>query len=255
MILPTDFDVIAIVLVESFGAIFFLLALIFVNDSQRVKHKMKAVQEDLSKTPATDRRHGSPCYSYKWAIKYAMESKKKMKHFMTNPFLAMWYGVIAFLIGFLVFFIVSTAGYILFISLIGALIFLDADAFEAHGYSKAIQKVPIDQLVEEDQSYMEIANGALQMATIRFLMVGATFAVVGPFITPIFNGLCYVLALYMEHTIFQAVESAWNVSQFLALFLALILPGILIYLPELAGRIIFTKAKAAIRARTIKKEQ
>lgn len=254
MILPTDFDAVAIVLVESFGAIFFLLALIFINDSQRVKHKMKAFQEALEKTSATGRRHERPCYSYKWAMKYVMESKKKMKHFMTNPFLAIWYGAVAFLAGFLVFFIVSTAGYILFISLIGALIFLDADAFEAHSYIKAIQKVPIDQLVEEDQSYMEIAKGALQMATIRFLMVGATFAVVGPFTTYIFDGLCYVLAFYMQHTIFQAVESTWNISQFLAVFLALILPGILIYLPELAGRIIFTRAKAAIREWKIKKE-
>lgn len=251
--LPTDFDPVAIVLVESFGAIFFLLAFIFIRDLKRVKRKMEAFQESPYKTPATARRYDRPCYSYTWAMNYVLESKKRVKHFMTNPVLAMWYGVIAFLAGFLVFFIVSTAGYILFISLIGALIFLDADAFEAHGYSKAIQKVPLDQLVEEDQSYMEIAKENLQMATIRFLMVGATFAVAGPFINYIFDGLSYVLALYMRHTIFQTVESAWNISHFLALLLALILPGILIYLPELAGRIIFTKTRAAIQKRKTKK--
>ena len=68
------------------------------------------------------------------------------------------------------------------------------------------------------------------------------------FIPLIFDGLCFILLLYTR-ILFQAAGTAQNVSKGLALLIALILPGILLYLPELVGRTIYTKTKVAIRKR------
>lgn len=120
------------------------------------------------------------------------------------------------------------------------------DIFEACAYSAAIQKVALDQLGEEDLSYMEVVTGALNIGAIRFIVAGAIFAVAGPFIPLIFDGLCYALVLYMS-IVFKATEAAQNASTVLALVIAITLPATLLYLPQLVGRIILTRTKVAIR--------
>jgi len=231
---------------ESFGMICFLLGFLFMKHSQKLSGKIEALQQALVKASATDERfEEGTCYSYNWVISQVMKPKKAIAPKAYFPLL-IWglTGVVAFTI-LAIFF---SAGYSLLIALVGSAVFLETDVFEAHGYSKAIQKITVDQLNKEDQSYMEIAKEALKVGGIRFLLAGATFALAGPFIPLIFDGLCYVLVLYTS-IIFQAAGTAQNVSKVLAVLIALILPGILLYLPELVGRIIFAKTKVAIRTR------
>ena len=244
--MPIEIDLIAIVLMESFGMICFLLGFLFMKHSQKLSGKIEALQQALVKASATDERvEEGTCYSYNWVISQVMKPKKAIAPKAYFPLL-IWglTGIVAFTI-LAVFF---SAGYSLLIALVGSAVFLETDVFEAHGYSKAIQKITLDQLNKEDQSYMEIAKEALKIGGIRFLLAGATFALAGPFIPLIFDGLCYVLVLYTR-IIFQAAGTAQNVSKVLAVLIALILPGILLYLPELVGRIIFAKTKAVIRTR------
>jgi len=214
--------------------------------SQKLSGKIEALQEALVKTATTGESvEEETCYSYKWVISQAMKPKKMITPKAYFPLLT-WglTGVIVFTL----LAIFSSAGYSLLIALVGSAVFLETDVFEAHSYSKAIQKITLDQLNKEDQSYMEIAKEALKIGGIRFLLAGATFALAGPFIPLIFDGLCYVLVLYTS-IIFQAAGTAQNVSKALAVLIAFILPGILLYLPQLLGRIIFAKTKAAIQMR------
>lgn len=250
--LPIEIDLIAIVLMESFGVICFLLGFMFIKHSQKLSGKIEALQQALVKAAKTDESvEEETCYSYKWAINQVMKPKKTIAPKTYFPLL-IWglTGVIVIT----VLAIFSSAGYSLLIALVGSAVFLQTDVFEAHNYSKAIQKITPDQLNKEDQSYMEIAKEALKIGGIRFLLTGATFALAGPFIPLIFDGLCYVLVLYTR-ILFQAAGTAQNVSKALAVIIALILPGILLYLPELVGRIIFAKTKVVIRTRKKQKRE
>ena len=248
--MPIEIDLIAIVLMESFGAICFLLGFVFIKNSQKLSGKMEALQETLVNAATTgESDQEETCYSYKWVISQVMKPKKAIAPKAYFPLL-IW--ALTGVIVFTVLAVFSNTGYSLLIALIGSAVFLETDVFEAHSYSKAIQKVTLEQLNKEDQSYMEIAKEALKIGGIRFVLAGATFALAGPFIPLIFDGLCYILVLYAS-VIFQATGTAQNVSKALAVLIAFILPGILLLLPELVGRIIFAKTKAAIR--TMKKHK
>lgn len=242
--MPIEIDLIAIVVMESFGAISFLLSFIFIKHSKKLSGKIEALQETLAKAATTGESvKEETCYSYKWVISHVMTHKKAIAPRVYFPLLILALTGVIVLTLLVVF---SSAGYSLIIALIGSVVFFETDAFEAYSYSKAVHKVALNQLNKEDQSYMAIAKEALKMGGIRFLLAGATFALAGPFIPLIFDGLCYVLALYTR-IIFQATETAQNVSTVLAVLIAIILPGILLYLPELTGRVILAKIKAAIR--------
>ncbi|MFQ6086904.1 MAG: hypothetical protein ACE5OV_02680 [Candidatus Bathyarchaeia archaeon] len=89
---------------------------------------------------------------------------------------------------------------------------------------------------------MGACKGTLENAIIRFLIRGIIFAIAGPFISKILNGLTYALAMYVQ-IIFQASEASKGISQGLAVFIALVLIGILFYLPELMGRIVFRRVR------------
>jgi len=246
-LLPGDINVIAIALIEFFGLAFFLLAFVFIEQSRRVGSKLEALQEAPREAKMVSEGRDDPCYSYKWAMSHGGGSKKLLHPgIFSATGLILLTGGLALAVGLTFLIILSSVGYILFASLIGSMILLETNAFEAYSYVSAVHKVEPDQLVEEDQSYMEIANKALEISTIRFLITGATFALVGPFVPQIFDGLCYALALYMEYTLFQVVKPVWNISQFLAMFIALILPGILLYLPALGGKILLRKMKKLI---------
>lgn len=231
---------------EFFGVICFLQGFIFMKNSQKLSGKIRALQEALTKTATTGESVDEKiCYSYKWVITQVMKPKKVIAPKAYFPLL-IW--GLAGVIVFAIFAVFSNTGYSLLIALIGSAIFLETDVFEARSYGEAIQKITLNQLNREDQSYMEIAKEALKIGGIRFLLAGATFALAGPFIPLIFDGLIYVFVSYTS-IIFQATGTAQNVSKALALLIALILPGILLYLPEFLGRTIFVKTKVAIRAR------
>lgn len=241
-----EIDLIAIVLMESFGVVCFLLGFMFLKHFQKLNSKIEALQEALRNAARTGESvEEETCYSYKWAMNQMMKPKKTIAPKAYFPLL-IW--GLAGVIVFTLLAIFSSAGYSLLIALIGSAVFLETDVFEAHSYSKAIQKIRPDQLNKEDKSYMEIAKGVLKIGGIRFLLAGATFALTGPFIPLIFDGLCYILVMYTS-ILFQVAGTAQNVSKALAVLIALILPGILLYLPELVGRIIFAKTKVAIRMR------
>lgn len=229
---------------EFFGAIFFLLALMLIKHSQRVDGKMKALQETLVKAATIgERSEEEPCYSYKWVMNYTMKPKRMIAPSGFLPLLVM---ALTGVIVVTILTIFYSAGYSLLLALIGAAVLLETDVFEAQGYSKAIQKATLDQLNKEDLGYMEIATEALKIGAMRFTVAGVVFAVAGPFIPIIFNSLCYALVLYMS-VVFQAAETAQNASKVLAIVVVIILSVTLLYLPELVGRSILIKTKAAIR--------
>lgn len=245
--LPIDINIVAIALMEFFGVAFFLSAFASVKQARKISGKSEALQEALRNRATLNEGNWRPCYSYRWVISNSMKSRSPVARLIgaigVGGFLIMCIGFLSVAMGLALLIIFQNAGYTLLIGLIGAAIILETDALEAYGYSKAVQKVTLGQLVEEDQSYMEIAKQAFEMATTRFLIVGATFVVVGPFIPQIFDSFCYALALYMRYTLFQAVESV----NALAVFIAIILPGILLYLPELVAKNLFRKIRKFIR--------
>ncbi len=244
--LPPEVDLFAIVLMESFGVICFLMGFVLIKDFQKLSGKSESLQEALAKTGEPGEAfEEETCYSYRWVMNQLMKPKKAIAPKVYFPLL-IWAatGVIALAL----FAVFLSAGYSLLIALVGTAVFFETDVFEARSYGKAVQKITLDQLNKEDQSYIEIAKEALKFGSIRFILAGATFAIAGPFIPEIFDGLSYILVSYTR-IIFQATETAQNVSKALALLIALILPAILLYLPELLGRVIFAKTKAAIRTR------
>ena len=89
---------------------------------------------------------------------------------------------------------------------------------------------------------MELAKEALENTIMRFLIIGIIFAIAGPFVPQIIDGLIYTLVAYTS-IILQAMEAFKEISLFLAIIITVILTVILLYLPELASRIIFRRMK------------
>jgi len=129
------------------------------------------------------------------------------------------------------------------IAIIGMAILLWTDVFEASSYTNAIRKVATEQLDKEDQSYIELAREALEKAFLRFTSMGVAFALLGPFIPQIFNGVVYVFALY-ANIFFQISEASIEVLAAFGVVIVMILPAIMLFLPELMGRILIRKAKS-----------
>lgn len=206
--------------------------------SRKIGGKIEAPKETQKNTVTEGTEEN--CYSFKWAIDNSMKARKV---FAANPLYIAIPFVLAFGAGFVLLTLLQSIGYVMLLSFVGMTIFLDSEAFEAFGYGRAIIKAPLTQLNREDQSYMKIAKEALEFATVRFFMVGIILAFAGPFIRQIFDGLIYTIAVYAI-LVFNTTEMAVAVSPVLALFLAMVLPGIFLYLPELAGRTLFHKMKA-----------
>ena len=230
-----DINILAIVLMESFGAVFFLSFFWSMMWSRRIGGKMEA----CGKVPAATMTD-EPCFSYKWVLSQTTKPRKVMYPSLLLSFV---FGALFLVVGIPFLTIFYTIGYTMLIALVGCAIFLEEDTFQAYGYGKALQKVSLGELDKEDESYMKIAREALQIGTIRFLIAGTIFAFAGPFIPQIFNGLCYALALYMKYTLFLATEAASNISLVLAIVTALVLPGALLYLPEMVWRILLKMLK------------
>ena len=227
-----DIDILSIVLLECFGIVSFLLAFVFFRQSRKINDK----QESLKKA-TVDEIWDGPCYSYKWVMSHTLTPRKVLK---ASPFLA----VVSFLISWFIWFyvapwLISVPGYHLLIALIGVAMLFQTDAFEALSYGRAVQKAPLGRLKKWDQDYMELAKEALEKAVIRFLMIGIVFAIAGPFIPQIFDGLIYALVTYTG-IVLQATKS---ISIVLAFIVGAIFITILLYLPELMGRTIFQRVK------------
>jgi len=235
--LAMDIQVLGIIITESLGLIFFLLALTFLQMSRRIGGKREAL-EDSQKNTVSGKIEEN-CFSFRWAMERSMKSRKV---FGANPILIAIPFVLALGTGFILLTLFQSIGYVMLLSFVGMTIFLDSEAFEAFGYGKAIIKASLTQLNNEDQSYMKIAKEALELATARFFMVGIILAVIGPFIQKLFDGLIYAIAMY-SIVLFSTTETAYAISPVLACFIAMVLPGILLYLPELVGRTLFHKMK------------
>lgn len=237
----TDIDILSIVLLESFGIVSFLLAVVFFKQSRKISEK----QESLKKA-TTDEIRNWPCYSYKWVMRDSMKQKKLLA--LTPALVVFIYLIMALWIFYgprLFAVLISSLGYVLIIALIGAAtILLQTNAFEAYRYSRAIQKVAPDHLSLQDEGYMELAKEALENAIARFVIIGIIFVIIGPFIRQILDGSIYALVTYTR-VIFQATESSpQSVLAVIFLFLfGAMLTVILLYLPELTGRTIFKRVK------------
>jgi len=238
-----DNDILAIALMESLGVLSFLLAVMFLRQSREIGGK----QEALKKATTTDDRGDGSCYSFKWVMTHIANPSRKLLN--ASPFLFVFIslivGVWVYIIGPRVFSALVSLGYLSIVALIGIAILFKTDAFEAYSYGKAIHKIAVAQLNREDQSYLEIAKEALEKATARCVVIGIIFAVVGPLIPEIFNGVTYALLSYTS-IVFQATEPSMKISQILTYAIAIILSGTLLFLPELLGRTVFRKVKLLI---------
>lgn len=233
--LAIDIQTLGTIVTESIGLFFFLLAIAFLHTSRRIDTKAK----ELESESATDEESERNCFSYKWAID---NSTKTRRVFAANLLYVAIPFMLAICTSLILLMMLQSFGYVMLLSFVVMAIFLDTEAFESLSYGKAVIKKPLSQLNKEDQSYMKIAEEALELAFVRFLIVGSILAIVGPFITQVFDGLIYTLGAY-SLVLFSTTEVAFAVSPVLALLIALILPGVLLYLPELIGKILIHKMR------------
>lgn len=241
--MPVDIDMAAIFVMESFGLVSFLATLLFFKQRQRMSDKQRALS-DAYKNGVIGEKGDGKCYSSEWILANIVYKRRKMLD--ASPLLAVAVGTMTVLLYFEIgpraFSALLSLGYVTIVALVGFAILTETDAFEAYSYSKAVYKVSIKQFDKADQSYMDIALDALRMATMRFLMIGIFFAVLGPFIPQIFSSVLNTLLFYTS-ILFNATGALSEVSQGLALLIAFILPGLMLFVPLVLGKTIFLKAK------------
>lgn len=245
--LPIDIDIVAIVIMESLGVFSFLMAFLFFRQRRRIRDKQRAFFDALERQVISERGDGK-CYSFEWVMGNIVHKPRKLLN--ATPLLL---ATLIFLLSFFVYgigpYIIASLlrlGYAVVIALMGIAILLQTDAFQAYNYTDAIHKMEIEQLDKEDQSYMELAREALEKAFLRFVSVGVAFALFGPFIPQIFNAVVYVFMMYLT-VFFQTSETSFKVSTVLGALIVLILPGLMLFLPEFLGRITIRKGKSLIR--------
>lgn len=246
--LSIDIDTAAIIMMEFLGIVSFLVAFLFYRQRQRVRNKQKEYLDAISRQVISERGDGK-CFSSEWALDKIVYKPKTILH--ATPLMM---GAVVLLIAVVVMgagthvllnFI--KLGYVSIIALLGASVLLYTDAFQAYSFTNAIGKVATDQLDREDESYLKLAQEALEEATLRFVSLGVAFAVFGPVTPQIFSGLVYGIALY-ANIYFQATEVTFRYLIFLGAIIVMILPAIMLFLPELVGRILIRKGKSLVRA-------
>ena len=245
--LPVNVDIAAIVIMESMGVVSFLVAFLFFRQLQRITDKQRAFLDALNRRVISERGDGK-CYSSEWAMDNIVYKPRKLLN--ATPLLI---ATAMFLLAVFVYFAGSRVlsdvvglGYACVIALVGISILLWTDAFQAYSYINEIHKVATEQLDKEDQSYIVIARETVVKAFLRFVSLGVAFALLGPFIPQIFSGVVYVFILYTT-VFFEASEVSFKVSTILGALIVMILPALMLFLPEFLGRIMIRKGKSLTR--------
>jgi len=245
--LSIDVDFTAIVIMESMGIISFLVAFLFFRQCQRISGKQKTFLNALNRQMISERGDGK-CFSSEWVMDNIVYKPKRILN--ATPLLmatiTLLLAIFYFLIGPHIFANIIGFGYASVVALVGIATLLGTDAFEAYGYTSAIHEVSIEQLDREDQSYIELAREAVEKAFLRFASLGIAFAVFGPFIPQIFNGVVEIFVFYTA-VFFQASEVLFKVLSVLGAFIVLLLPVVMLLLPEFLGRILIRKGKSLTR--------
>jgi len=242
-VIAINIDAAAIIIMESFGVVSFLMAFLFYRQREKMKNKHVAFMSALCKRLISERGYGK-CFSSEWVMDNIVYKRKKIWN-ATPIFVAVltaslmvWNFVIApRIIGNIISF-----GYAMIIALLGIAAILWTDAFEAFSYASAIHNVATRELDKEDQSYMELASESLEKAFLRFLSLGIAFAVLGPFIPQIFNRTVEAFLLYTT-VYFQASEASFKISGLLGILVIFTLPVLMLFFPEFLGRILILKGK------------
>ena len=245
--LPVDIDIVAIVIMESLGVVSFLVAFLFFRQLQRISDKQRAFLDALKRRIVSERGDGK-CYSSEWVMDNIVYKPRKL--FNATPLLVV---AAMFLLAVFVYFagphVISNVvglGYACVIALVGVSILLWTDAFQAYSYINAIHEVATEQLDKEDKSYIEIARETVVKAFLRFVSLGVAFALLGPFIPQIFNSVVYAFILYTT-VYFEASEVSFKVSMIFGTLIVMVLPVLMLFLPEFLGRIILRKGESLTR--------
>jgi len=241
--LPINVDVAAIVVMESLGVISFLVALLFFRQRQRVRDKQKAFIDALNMKLISERGDGK-CYSSEWVLDNIVYKKKKL-WIATPLFMAVLTAAMAVLLLEILPRLMAnfiSLGYSMVIALFGIAALLMTDAFQAYSYARAIADVAVKYMDKEDQSYLELARESLGKAFVRFFSLGVAFAILGPFIPVIFGGAVDAFLMYTT-VFFQASEASFEISGLLGIVVIFALPVLMLFLPEILGRILIMKGK------------
>ena len=200
---------------------------------------------------ATKEQPWKPCYSFEYVQKYANAPKKVW----TPSAWLMYIGVVLPWLIAALFLMVEPFILVLLVGLVGIAIFNDEETFEAHRYYRAIQKVSIDHLRRDDLGYIDSAKEALQIGTLRFLVVGTIFVVAGPFFQQILSALIFGLGFYLGISL-EAAGATFTISQILGAIVALSLPIFLLILPGFVVQFLFRWIKGLVRrVLQLKREQ
>ena len=236
-------DKIAITLMESLAAAIFLLTLVFIEQSRTISTKLKRLKES-----GLGLKGEGECWSYKWVMKNITMSRRSILHpgSFGATFLVMGTMVLAGIFAFTAIIILGAVGYTPLLVLVALAMISNPEAYQAYSYVNAVMKASLDQLNKEDEDYMKIAKEALERKALRFLTIACTFAILGPFIPLIFDWLTYTLAVYVG-ILFKATEVSSKISLVLTLVIILVVPGLLLYFPELVGRTLLSMLKKVIR--------
>ena len=225
----------------------FLVALLFFRQHQRISDKERDFMDAVSMQVISERADGK-CFSSEWVMDNIVYKPKKL--LSATPLFAatlvflltvFFFGVgpkfLASIVGF---------GYATLIVLIGIAVIFWTDAFEAYNYANAIRTVSTEQLDKEDKGYIELAREALEKAFLRFVSLGIAFSLIGPFIPQVFNTVVYVFILYST-VFFRASEMSFQVLTLFGALVVIILPALMLFLPEFLARILIRKGKSFAR--------
>ena len=232
------------------------MAFLFFRQLQRMSDKQRAFLDALNRRVISERGDGK-CYSSEWAMDNIVYKRRKL--LSATPLLIVTF---YFLLASFYYFVgpiyiianVVRLGYAIVIALIGIAILVGTDAFRAYSYINAIHAIPTEQLDKEDHRYIELAREAVEKASLRFGSLGVAFALLGPFIPQIFNGVVYVLVPYTT-VFFETSKVLFEVSPifgFIVFFVNWLIIGLLtvlmlFFLPEFLSRMIIQRGKSLIR--------